>query len=80
MRLDIRLPLGLLFSIFGLLLLIFGLSSNKELYERSLGVNINSWWGIVMLLFGIVVFLLGRRSHRRLADVEESSKAASEHE
>lgn len=80
MRLDIRLPLGLLFSIFGLLLLIFGLSSNKELYERSLGININSWWGMVLLLFGIVVFLLGRRNHRRLSEVEESRTAGSEQE
>lgn len=79
MRLDIRLPLGLLFSIFGLLLLVFGLSSNQELYERSLGINVNSWWGMVLLLFGLALFLLGRRSHRRLARVESSSKAASEH-
>ena len=80
MRLDIRLPLGLLFSIFGLLLLIFGLSSNQELYERSLGMNINCWWGTALLLFGVVMFLLGRRNHQRLARVESSSKAASEHE
>ena len=80
MRLDIRLPLGLLFSIFGLLLLIFGLSSNQELYERSLGMNINCWWGTVLLLFGVVMFLLGRRNHQRLARAESSSKAASEHE
>jgi hypothetical protein len=61
MGLDIRLPIGLLFSIFGLLLLLFGTFSNKAIYERSLGININLWWGVVMLLFGIVMLLLGHR-------------------
>ena len=76
MRLDIRLPLGLLFIIFGLLLTVFGLMSNKELYVRSLGVDINLWWGIVMFLFGTVLFVLGRRSHRRQSQAESISKAA----
>ena len=75
MRLDIRLPLGLLFIIFGLLLAGFGLLSDKQLYERSLGIDINLWWGVVMLLFGVVLFVLGRRSHRRLI-----SKSAPERE
>ena len=75
MRLDIRLPLGLLFMIFGLLLAGFGLLSEKELYERSLGIDINLWWGVVMLVFGGVLFVLGRRSHRR-----QISKAAAERE
>ena len=65
MRLDIRLPLGLLFIIFGLLLAGFGLLSDKQLYERSLGIDVNFWWGVVMLLFGVVMAVLGRRSHRR---------------
>lgn len=67
MRLDIRLPLGLLFVVFGLLLLVFGLGSNPQIYERSLGVNINFWWGMVMLLFGLALLGLAYRSHRHLA-------------
>ena len=66
MRLDIRFPLGLLFLIFGVLLIAVGLGSNKELYQRSLGVNINLWWGVVMLLFGLAMVGLGRRGQRRL--------------
>jgi len=80
MRLDIRLPLGLLFIIFGLLLTGFGLLSNKQLYERSLGIDVNLWWGAVMLLFGSVLFVLGRRSHRRENQAESVSKAAAERE
>jgi hypothetical protein len=84
MRLDIRLPLGLLFVVFGLLLSGFGLVSGKGLYERSLDVNINLWWGIVMLAFGIGMLALGRRSHRRVsanepsADSQRKSTSASE--
>jgi len=80
MRLDIRLPLGLLFMVFGLLLAVFGLISNKELYARSLSIDINFWWGAVMLLFGALLFVLGRRNHRRQNQTESISKAAAERE
>jgi len=61
MGLDIRLPIGFLFTIFGVLLIAFGEFSDKAIYERSLGININLEWGIVMLLFGAVMLILGRR-------------------
>ena len=46
-----------MFTILGLLLTIFGLAtaSNAEMYERSLGININLWTGAAMLLIGIVM-------------------------
>jgi hypothetical protein len=65
MRLDIRVPLGLLFLVLGSLLLIFGLLSNNDLYERSLGININLWWGIAMSLFALVLLGLAYRGQRR---------------
>jgi multisubunit Na+/H+ antiporter MnhG subunit len=80
MRLDIRLPLGILFFVLGLLLTAFGLFSNQELYQRSLGVNINLWWGAVMLVFGLALFALGRRNHRRMANAESTAKGAAERE
>jgi hypothetical protein len=61
MGLDIRLPIGFLFTIFGVLLIAFGALSDKAIYARSLGVNINLEWGIVMLLFGALMLFLGRR-------------------
>jgi hypothetical protein len=82
MRLDIRLPLGLLFLVFGFLLSVFGLASDQALYQRSLHVNINFWWGLVLLVFGLTMFVLGRRGHRRLrsadAGGEPLGKSASE--
>jgi hypothetical protein len=61
MGLDIRLPIGLLFSIFGILLIGYGALGDKSIYARSLDLNINLWWGVVMLGFGLVMFVLGKR-------------------
>lgn len=66
MRLDIRLPLGWLFLVLGLLLMLFGLASNAGIYQRSLGININLWWGALMLLFGLALLGLAWSNHRRL--------------
>ena len=55
--LDLRLPIGLLFSLLGVLLLGFGAASDPAIYQISLGINVNLWWGLVMLAFG--AFMLG---------------------
>ena len=61
MGLDIRIPIGLMFSILGLLLTVYGLVSEKSIYQRSLGINVNLGWGLVMLAFGVLMLVLGRR-------------------
>jgi hypothetical protein len=58
---DIRKPIGLLFSALGLLLAVFGAFSDPALYQRSLGINVNLIWGLVLLGFGIGMLLLSRR-------------------
>jgi hypothetical protein len=65
MRLDIRIPIGLLFSILGGILALYGAFTDSALYQRSLGVNINLWWGLVLLLFGGFMLVLARRSARK---------------
>jgi hypothetical protein len=53
MTLDIRLPIGMMFSLIGLILLIYGLiTGGGEMYQRSLGININVCWGLFCLVFG----------------------------
>lgn len=53
MGLDIKIPIGLMFVTFGLILTIFGLFTlGNEIYEVSLGSNINLWSGLFMLVFG----------------------------
>ena len=62
--LDIRLPIGGLFSVLGLILVVYGAvtGSNTAHYDRSLGVNINLWWGAAILLFGIFMVTMARRA------------------
>jgi hypothetical protein len=62
MGLDIRLPIGMIFAIFGIMLIVFGVFSNPALYAQSLGININLVWGFVLLVFGAVMLFLGARS------------------
>jgi hypothetical protein len=65
MGLDLRTPIGLMFLILGLLLSGYGLLGDHSIYGRSLGFNVNLWWGLVMLIFGLLMLLLGRRGARQ---------------
>jgi hypothetical protein len=65
MNLDLRLPIGLMFTTFGLLLCGYGLVSDPAIYAQSLGININLWWGLVLLVFGLVMLWFGLRATRR---------------
>jgi hypothetical protein len=60
MGVDIKFPIGLMFSIFGMMLSLYGLFTNGDvvLYSRSLGVNINLWCGLGMLVFGLIMLVL----------------------
>jgi hypothetical protein len=73
MQLDVRVPIGLLFSALGVLLTVFGAISDRAIYQQSLGVNINLVWGVVMLAFGVAMFWLGRR-HEASATKHDSTK------
>jgi hypothetical protein len=57
MGLDIRLPIGMMFTLLGAILGIYGLvtGSDSEMYKSSLNVNINLIWGAVLFLFGAVM-------------------------
>jgi hypothetical protein len=64
MNFDLRFPIGLMFSVFGLILTGCGLFSKEEDYRQALGININLWWGLVLLVFGgamLGMALMGRR-------------------
>jgi hypothetical protein len=62
MGFDIRMPIGLLFTLFGILLTGYGAATQgSAIYaEHSLGVNMNFWWGIALLCFGAVMLALTR--------------------
>jgi hypothetical protein len=68
MKFDLRFPIGLLFSFYGGLLVIFGLCSDPATYDRSLHININLWWGAVLLLFGVAMLVLALRGRTKAKD------------
>jgi len=51
--LDIRWPIGLLFLAIGALVAAYGFFSSDPDHLRALGFNLNLWWGLVMLAFGL---------------------------
>ena len=68
MSLDLRIPMGLMFTLVGAILVAFGISTDgSQIYAKSLGINANLWWGFVLLIFGMTMLILGRRSQKRMA-------------
>jgi len=62
---DIRLPIGIIFTLYGVILIIDGAVADPAIFENSLGVNIDLWWGAAMLLFGLFMGALALRASRR---------------
>ena len=70
---DLRRPLGWLFSTLGILLVIAGLRATPAADARSLGININLIWGVVMIAFALLCLWLARREARRRTEAADSS-------
>jgi uncharacterized membrane protein HdeD (DUF308 family) len=65
MDFDLRLPIGILFSLFGLILTIYGaLTRGSEIYDKSLKHNINLEWGAVLLVFGVIMLVMSLRARK----------------
>lgn len=63
MGLDIRLPIGLMFSIIGAVLAVYGLAVPTK--SQALGMNANLIWGACILGFGVLMMAawwFGRRT------------------
>jgi hypothetical protein len=63
---DIRIPIGLMFSILGVLITIFGLvtKADSSMYQRSLGINVNLIMGVVMLIFGLFMLYMSQKKKK----------------
>jgi hypothetical protein len=72
MGLDIRIPIGSLFVILGALLAGYGVFSSPALYQRSLGINVNLWWGGALLVFGFAMLALAWRAGSSRAGSRDS--------
>ncbi len=64
MGLDIRLPIGMMFTLLGAILAIYGLATDSDvaMYTSSLDFNINLWWGLVLFVFGGVMLFFALRA------------------
>ena len=63
---DIRIPIGLMFTIVGIIISVFGFftKSNAEMYHKSLGINVNLVMGVLMLIFGLIMLYFARRKKK----------------
>ena len=56
---DIRTPIGLMFLVKGLIMAGYGLATrNSEIYQRSLGLNVNLSWGLALIVFALIMLAL----------------------
>lgn len=50
--LDLKLPIGWLLTAYGVVLGVYGALTKREMYDKSLGLNVNLIWGVIMLVVG----------------------------
>ena len=78
MATDIRLPIGWLFSTLGVILVVYGLATQgSAIYGRSENVNINLWWGLIVLVFGLLLLWLGLSARRRIVRAAATGRPVS---
>ena len=59
--LDVRVPIGALFTLLGLLLTAYGFlepAVGRAAFTKDGQINV--WWGLVMLVFGVFMLLVAR--------------------
>jgi predicted MFS family arabinose efflux permease len=73
MGFDIRMPIGMLFTLFGMLLIGYGAATQGSVMyeEHSLGVNMNVWWGAALLAFGLAMLGLTRLRRKQQPAAKE---------
>lgn len=60
MGVDVRNPIGVLFTVLGLLLLGYGVMTWGDGGTTPTGIPIVPVWGGVMLAFGVVMLVIGK--------------------
>lgn len=69
---DLRVLIGGLFTLYGVVLTIAGLLASEEAKAKAVGININLWMGLGMLVLGLF-FLIWWRARPLLREVPPSS-------
>jgi protein-S-isoprenylcysteine O-methyltransferase Ste14 len=55
-RFDIRRIIGAVFVLYGVILVVVGVVGSHAVKTKAVGVNINLWTGLAMLVFGVLMF------------------------
>jgi hypothetical protein len=68
MQVDARIAVGMFFTLTGTILFAFGMSTRDrtDVYVKSLGIDASLWWGLALLVFGIVMLAFGRRGQAKM--------------
>jgi hypothetical protein len=61
MKLDVRLPIGAMFALYGLILTVYDLVGGRAAAMQKAGMNVTLVWGIVLLVFGATMLGLALR-------------------
>lgn len=66
MGLDIRYPIGMMFTLIGAMMIVTGIvtASKPGMYDCSLGINVNLIWGCLLLVFGLVMYISAKRGSK----------------
>ena len=80
MGLDIRWPIGLMFTLIGAMMVVYGLftGSNTEMYKHSLGLNVNLFWGLLLLVFGATMLGFAWRDSKKLPPGEKGEQRGAD--
>jgi hypothetical protein len=75
MNFDVRIPVGWMFTLTGLLLSFLGWSTqnNAALYAKCQGIDSNLWWGLALLAFGLAMMLYGKRAQQGIGNREQGT-------
>ena len=73
---DIRVPIGALFTLIGLLLTGYGIATVGQPGMSPTGIPIDLVWGVALLVFGLAMLALGRRAHRKTEVVVDREEPA----
>lgn len=63
--LDLKIPLGCLITFYGIVLVLYGFFTDQAIYQKSLNININIYWGVGMLVIGGVLLVLALLSSKK---------------
>jgi membrane-bound ClpP family serine protease len=66
---DLKLPLGGLLGFYGLILFVYGLLTKPESYHKSFGLNVNLYWGGLLLLIGALMLLFSFKKKKAKAAI-----------